>query len=77
MSALGMSGCLVNALSIVSTEEKRTESSSFKVGHWCSNTLDCSKKDIHELVWMGNIGDSIYMYLVKEYVMRSCRCTAV
>ena len=41
MSALGMSGCLCNALSIVSTEQS-TENGSFKVVHWCSNTLDCS-----------------------------------
>ena len=39
MPALGMSGSLCNVLSIVSTE-KSTESSSFKVVHWCSNTLD-------------------------------------
>ena len=39
MSALGMSGCLCSALSIVSTEES-TASSSFKVVHLCSNTLD-------------------------------------
>ena len=49
MSALGISGCLCNALSIVSTEES-TESSFFKVVHWCSNTLDCSVKDMSELV---------------------------
>ena len=30
-----------------------------------------------ELVWMGNSADSIYMYLVEEYVMRSCRYTTV
>ena len=51
MSTLGMSGCLCNVLSIVSTEES-TESSSFQVVHQCCNTLDCSWKDMHELVWM-------------------------
>ena len=76
MSALGMSGWLCNALSIVSTEDS-TESSSFKVVHWCGNTLDCSWKDMSELVWMGNSVDSIYMYLVEEYVMSSCRYTTV
>ena len=60
MSALSISGCLCNALSIVSREES-TESSSFKVVHWYSNTLDCSWKDMHKLVWMGNSADSIYM----------------
>ena len=30
-----------------------------------------------EFVWMGNSADSIYMYLVEEYVMRSCRYTSV
>ena len=76
MSVLGMSGCLCNALSIVSTEEN-TESSSFKVVHWCSNTLDCSWKDMSELVSMGNNAGSIYMHLVEEYVMMSCRYTTV
>ena len=57
--------------------EESTESSSFKEVHWCSNTLDCSWIDMTELVWMGNSTDSIYMYLVEEYVMRSCRYTAV
>ena len=61
MSAPGMSGCLCNELPIVSTEES-TESSFFKVVHWCSNTLDCPWKDMSELVWMENSADSIYMY---------------
>ena len=30
-----------------------------------------------ELVWMRNCPDSICMHLVEEYVMRSCRYTAV
>ena len=30
-----------------------------------------------ELVLMGNSADSIFMHLVEEYVMRSCRYTAV
>ena len=60
----------------MSTEES-TESSSFKVVHWCSNTLDCSWKDMCELVWMGNSADSMYMHLVEEYVMMSCRYTTV
>ena len=74
-----MSGYQCNALSIVSTEES-TESSSFppfKVIHWCSNTLDCSWNNMSEFVWMGNGADSIYMYVVEEYVMRSCRYTCV
>ena len=64
------------AFSIVSTEEK-SASSSLKVVHWCSNILDCSWKDMSELVWMGNSADSIFMHLVEEYVMRSCRYTNV
>ena len=56
----------------MSTEESH-ESSSFKVVHLSSNTLECSWKDMSELVWMGNSADSIFMYLVEEYVMRSCR----
>ena len=61
---------------MVSTEEN-TESSSFQVVHWSSNTLDCSWKDMSELVTMGNSADSIYMHLVEEYVMMSCRYTTV
>ena len=76
MSALGMSGCLCNALSIVSTEDS-TESSSFKVVYWHSNTLDCSWKDMSELISMENSADSIYMHLVEDYVMMSCRYTTV
>ena len=76
MSALGMSGCLCNALSIVSSEES-TESSSFKVIHWCSNTLNCSLKDMSELVSMGNSADSINMLLLEENAMMSCRYTTV
>ena len=49
MSALDMSGGLCNALSIVSTEDS-TKRTSFKVVHWCSNTLECSWKDLSELV---------------------------
>ena len=30
-----------------------------------------------EFVWMGNSADSMYMYVVEEYVMRSCRYTCV
>ena len=30
-----------------------------------------------ELVWMGNSADRIFMHLVEEYVMRSCRYTTV
>ena len=68
--------CLCNAFSIVSTEET-SASSSLKVVHRCSNTLDCSWKDMSELVWIGNSPVSIFMHLVKEYVMRSCRYTTV
>ena len=32
--------------------EKSTGSSSFQVVHWCSNILDCSLKDMSELVSM-------------------------
>ena len=64
------------ALSIVSTEET-SASSSLKVVHCCSSTLDCSWKDMSELVLMGNSADSIFMHLVEEYVMRSCRYTTV
>ena len=53
--------------------EKTSVSSSLKVVHWCSNTLHCSWKDMSALVWMGNSPDSIFMHLVEEYVMRSCR----
>ena len=60
----------------MSTEET-SASSSLKVVHWCSNTLDCTWKDMSELVWMGNSPDSIFMHLVEEYVMRSCRYTTV
>ena len=68
--------CLSNALSIVSTEEIN-ESSYLKVVLWCSNTLDCSRKDMSELVWIGNSPDSISIHLVEEYVMRSFRYTTV
>ena len=30
-----------------------------------------------ELVWMGNSPAGIFMHLVEEYVMRSCRYTTV
>ena len=60
----------------MSTEET-SESSYLKVVHWCSNTLDLSWKDMSELVWMGNSPESIFMHLVEEYVMRSCRYTTV
>ena len=69
---MGITGCLCNVLSIVSTEESH-ESSSFKVVCLCSNTLECSWKDMSEMVWMGNNADSIFMYLVEGNVMRSCR----
>ena len=65
-----------HALLIVSTEESN-ESSSLKVVPWGSNTLDWLWKDMSELVWMGNSADSIFMHLVEEYVMRSCRYTTV
>ena len=68
--------CLFNAFSIVSTEET-SASSSLTVVHWCSNTLYWPWKDMSELVWMGNSPDSIFMHLVEEYVMRSCRYTPV
>ena len=57
--------------------EKTSASSSLKVVHWCSNTLDWSWKDTSELVWMGNSPNSIFMHLVEEYVMWSCRYTTV
>ena len=60
----------------MSTEET-SASSSVKVVHWCSNTLNWSWKDMCELVWMGNSPDSIFMHLVEEYMMRSCRYTTV
>ena len=60
----------------MSTEEI-SASSSLKVVHWCSNKLNCSWKEMSELVWMGNSPDSIFMYLVEEYVMRLCRYTTV
>ena len=60
----------------MSTEETST-SSSMKVVHWCSNTLNWSWKDMSELVWIGNSPDSIFMHLVEEYVMRSSRYTTV
>ena len=66
--------CLCNAFSIVSTEETCT-SSSLNVVHWCSNILYWSWKDMSELVWMGNSPDSIFIHLVKEYVMMPCRYT--
>ena len=59
------------------TIEETCTSSSLKVVHWCSNTLDCLWKDVSELFWMGNSHDSIFMHLVAEYVMRSCRYTTV
>ena len=65
-----------HALFIVSTEESN-ESSSLKVVPWGSNTLDWPWKDMSELVWMGNSADSIFMHLVEEYVMWSCRYTTV
>ena len=68
--------CLSNAFSIVSTEET-SESSSLEVAHLCSNKLYWSWKHMSELVWMGNSPDSIFMHLVEEYVMRSCRYTTV
>ena len=57
--------------------EETSASSSVKVVHWCSNTLNWSWKDMSELVWMGNSTVSIFMHLVEEYVMRSCRYTTV
>ena len=68
--------CLSNAFSNVSTEDT-SESSSLKVVHWYSNTLDCSWKDMSELLWMGSSPPSIFMHLVEEYVMRSYRYTTV
>ena len=59
------------------SKEETSARSSLKVVHWCSNILDCSWKDMIELVWMGNSPDSIFMHLVAEYVMRSCRYTTV
>ena len=61
---------------IVSIEETN-ESSSLKIVPWCINTLYCLWKDMSALVWIGNSPDSIFMHLVKEYVMRSCRYTTV
>ena len=60
----------------MSTEEA-SASSSLKVVNWCSNTLNCSWKDMSELVWMGNSPGSIFMHLMEVYVMRSCRYTTV
>ena len=57
--------------------QETSESSSFKVVCWSSNTLDWSLKDMSELVWMGNSPDSIFIHLVAEYVIRSCRYTIV
>ena len=68
--------CPCNASWIVSTEET-SGSSSLKVVHWCINKLDQSWKDMSELVWMGNSPNSIFMHLVEEYVMRSCRYPTV
>ena len=59
----------------MSTEETST-SSSVKVVHWCTNTLNWSRKDMSELVWMGNSPNGIFMHLIEEYVMRSCRYTS-
>ena len=73
---VGVYICLCNASSIVFTEETFA-SSSVKVVHWCSNTLNWSWKDMSELVLIGNSPDSIFMHLVEEYVMRSCQYTAV
>ena len=33
--------------------------------------------DMSELVWMGSSPDSIFMHLMEEYVIRSCRYTTV
>ena len=49
----------------------------FSSNNWCSNILDCSWNDMSEFVWMVNSADSIYMYVVEEYVMRLCRYTCV
>ena len=57
--------------------EETSESSSLQVAPLCSNILDCLWKDMSELVWMGNNPDSIFMHLVEEYVMKSCRYTTV
>ena len=65
-----------HALLIVCTEESN-ESSSLKVLPWGCNTLDLLWKDMSALVWMGNSADSIFMHLVEEYVMWSCRYTTV
>ena len=65
-----------HALLIVSTEESN-EISSLKVVPWGSNTLEWLWKDMSELVWMGNSADSIFMHLLEEYVMWSCRYTTV
>ena len=65
-----------HALLIVSTEENN-ESSSLKVVLWGSNTLEWLWKDMSALVWIGNSADSIFMHLVEEYVMCSCRYTTV
>ena len=62
MSAQGISGCLCNVLSIVSTEES-TESSSFQVVHLCSNTLDCS------CVNFGNFVITWYTSIISKYVI--------
>ena len=67
---------MFHVLSIVSKEEGN-ESSSMKVVPWCSNTLEWSWKDISELVWMGNSAYSIFMHMVEEYMMWSCRYTTV
>ena len=65
-----------HVLSIVSTEESN-ESSPLKVVPCYSNTLEWLWKDMSALVWMGNSAYSIFMHMVEEYVMWSCRYTTV
>ena len=65
-----------HALLIVITEESN-ERSSLKVVLWGSNTLDWLWKDMSALVWMGNSAGIIFLHLVEEYVMWSCRYTTV
>ena len=64
------------ALLFVCTEE-RNESSPLKVVPWGRNTLDWLWKDVSELVWMGISVDSIFLHVMEEYVMWSCRYTTV
>ena len=68
--------CLCNVFSIVSTGET-SSSSSLQVVHCCSNTLYWWWKDMSEMIWMGNSPAGIFMHLVEEYVMRSCRYPTV